>query len=88
MAPQLVDVCSSLATEAGMAYYIDGVYANKSSAHVEPCAYLFHGTWQGTGYHDYVWCADEVTFEVQVGGETGGAAVDIHGGLYCLASGT
>lgn len=86
MAPQLVAICSSLATEDGMEYSIDAVKVNKSSPHVEPCAYLFHGTWHGTNFHDYLWYADFVTFRVQVGGETGTAEVDIHGGLYMLAA--
>lgn len=68
--------------EHGMAWSRNGTNQGTQSTHTEYCRYQFHGTFNPENDFDVVRYNDTFTFEVEVGGKTGSAKLNISGSFY------
>lgn len=69
--------------ESGMAWRRDGVRQGMQSPHPEEyCRHQFHGTFNPEHDFDVISYSDYFTFEIEVGGQTGRADLEIKGSFY------
>jgi hypothetical protein len=69
--------------ESGMAWTRNGTRQGTQSPHPEEyCRYQFHGTFNPERDFDIISYSDNFTFDIEVGGQTGHADLDIRGSFY------
>lgn len=81
LSPSLRSICRNPVTEYGARWFKNGVNQGGNQGHVEPCDYLFHGTFTPVRGKDKISYYDIYTFRVVVNGKTGTARLET-GGNY------